>query len=382
MKTIGSALDHYQGIGPGFDFLRVTLAVTIIMHHSFLVVDGNTDFIDQHHLWAILGVPVPMFFALSGFLVSGSALRLRLRDFWINRGLRIVPALAVDIFISALLIGPLVTVVPISEYYTDKKFLHYLLNIVGFIHYELPGVFVNNQFPNQVNGSVWTVPLEMGSYTIMSLLIVLGCVRSKTRMVAAVVAFTALYYALMLYFTDHASPIAGDAAWQHYMLNFLGERGNYLFFYFIGGSFTYVFRYQIPFSKWLALAIAAIVVANFGGALPLGMAKPAMMALPIAYLVAFIGLCPIPKLPVYSRGDYSYGIYLYAYPLQQLLVMVFPGIAVLVHFVLSIVAVTCVAMCSWHIVEKPILSARRKFSYTAHKGDNDKLELVNIPPSQ
>jgi peptidoglycan/LPS O-acetylase OafA/YrhL len=132
-----------------------------------------------------------------------------------------------------------------------------------------------------------------------------------------------------------------------------------------------VFRYHIPFSKWLALVVASIVFANGWGAMPLGIAKPAVMALPMAYLVAFIGLCPIPKLPVYSRGDYSYGIYLYAYPLQQLLVLLFPGqLPVLVHFVLSVVAVTCVAMCSWHIVEKPILKSRKKLSFTARKGDH------------
>ena len=179
MKSIGSVLDNYKGIGPGFDFLRVMLAVTIVFTHSFLLVDGSYATVDRYRLWAIFGAAMPMFFALSGFLITGSAGRLKLRDFLINRSLRIVPALAVDIFVSALVIGTLCTTQPLHDYFSDKKFAHYFLNIIGFIHYELPGVFIANPFPGQVNGSLWTVPFEIGCYAIMSCLIIFGAVKSK-----------------------------------------------------------------------------------------------------------------------------------------------------------------------------------------------------------
>ena len=97
-----------------------------------------------------------------------------LKDFLLNRSIRIVPALAIDIFVSALLLGPLLTTKPLPEYFSGKEFSHYFLNIIGFIHYELPGVFDSNPFAHQVNGSLWTVPYEIGCYALMSGLILFG----------------------------------------------------------------------------------------------------------------------------------------------------------------------------------------------------------------
>ena len=376
MQTIGSVLDRYKGIGPGFDFLRVALALTIVFNHSFLIVEGSYDTVDRWHLWAVFGAGMPMFFSLSGFLITGSAGRLKLKDFLLNRSLRIVPALAVDIFVSALAIGTLVTIVPLADYFSDKKFSHYFLNIVGFIHYQLPGVFLFNPFPDQVNGSLWTVPYEIGCYIIMSALIVTGAVKSKSRMLIAVTGCIFAWFALHFYFIGRVSPFDGDGALDHYVNNFISSRGNYLYFYFSGGALLYVFRYHVPYSGKLALALAALVMAQGAGLLPLGIWKPVALALPVSYLVAYIGLLPVKKLPLYSRGDYSYGIYLYAYPLQQLLVMLFPGkFSVVTHFICSAALVTCVAMLSWHGVEKPILKIRKKFSFTARKGD----EKVVLP---
>jgi peptidoglycan/LPS O-acetylase OafA/YrhL len=88
-ESIGTRLQRFNGIGPGFDFLRVALAVTIIINHSFLIVEGNFDYVKAHRLWAVFGLTLPMFFSLSGFLIAASAQRLRLRDFLLNRALRI-----------------------------------------------------------------------------------------------------------------------------------------------------------------------------------------------------------------------------------------------------------------------------------------------------
>jgi peptidoglycan/LPS O-acetylase OafA/YrhL len=83
-ESVGTRLQQLNGIGPGFDFLRVALAITIVVNHSFLIVDGNFDYVKAHHLWAIFGLTLPMFFTLSGFLISASAQRLRLHDFLLN----------------------------------------------------------------------------------------------------------------------------------------------------------------------------------------------------------------------------------------------------------------------------------------------------------
>jgi hypothetical protein len=57
-QSVGTRLQHLNGIGSGFDFLRVALAITIVVNHSFLIVDGNYDYVEAHHLWAIFGLTV------------------------------------------------------------------------------------------------------------------------------------------------------------------------------------------------------------------------------------------------------------------------------------------------------------------------------------
>ena len=102
-----------------------------------------------------------MFFALSGFLVASSLERCKtLFTFLGLRAIRILPALAVEIFISALIIGPLFTTEPAKAYFAAPEFHDYFLNILGDIHYHLPGVFAANP-SDAVNGQLWTVPYEM-----------------------------------------------------------------------------------------------------------------------------------------------------------------------------------------------------------------------------
>jgi peptidoglycan/LPS O-acetylase OafA/YrhL len=245
MRTLGTTLDETRGIGQGFDFLRVALAMAVVFNHSFLIVEGNYDTVAKYHLWALFGTTMPMFFALSGFLITGSAGRLKLKDFLLNRSMRIVPALAVDICVSALLIGTAVTTEPLHSYFTDRRFAHYFLNILGFIHYELPGVFASNPFPNQVNGSLWTVPFEIGCYCIMSLMIIGGAARSHSRMVVAAVGFTAAYYAVAYCVAAYGSPLASPGPLDHYLGGFVSERGNRLYFDFIAGCLVYVYRYRL-----------------------------------------------------------------------------------------------------------------------------------------
>ena len=83
-KTFGHVLAAHKGLGPGFDFLRIALAFTIVFSHSFLLT-GNDEFFRSSPLWFAEYALVPMFFALSGFLIAGSAQRLSLKNFLLNR---------------------------------------------------------------------------------------------------------------------------------------------------------------------------------------------------------------------------------------------------------------------------------------------------------
>jgi peptidoglycan/LPS O-acetylase OafA/YrhL len=369
MTTIGSALDRNKGFGPGFDFMRIFLALSILCWHCGLVAVSDSWAAVQR-LWFVEYSLVPMFFALSGFLITGSGLRLSLGNFLINRGLRIVPALALEIAFSALLIGPLFTSLPWHDYFTSPMFLAYLLNIVGFIHFYLPGVFTHHP-STVVNASLWTIPYELICYVLMAVLILTGGLR-RARVVAAA-AFGLMVMAVIVRSIpgmevtfDNQGTTLFDKTIRFL---FTGEQAR-LLPCFLLGVLSYQIRHHLPYDRRLfALGLAACLLAAVLGSFGLmDNASFRIVMLPVlVYITVFVGVTPIPKLPVFSRGDYSYGLYLYHMPFQQIIYALIPGLSWVALFALSAPLATLVAMFSWHGVEKPILRLRKRFSFVARE---------------
>ena len=365
MKFVGTILDDYKGIGPGFDFLRLWLAGSVIWFHAF-VVTGQMNFLEQTPAWFYVNALVPMFFALSGFLVAGSAQRLNPPNFLINRGLRIIPALAVEIGVSALVLGPLLTTLPIWEYFTRPQFWHYFTNIFGWIQFQLPGVFERNPSAGMVNLSLWTVPFELGCYGLISIMIVLKLTQRPLYI---------LGFAILLLLVPAVSQMSGMA--EHgggqkvpALIRYaFFSRGAVLFPSFLFGACFYYFREHVPYSRIAAILITLsfVVIACVGRESWKDSYVLNVFTVPgFTYLIIFLGLTPFPKIPFFSRGDYSYGIYLYGYPIQQALILLMPGLTFwLPFFLVSLTVATAMAAFSWHVVEKPILTMRRKFSFVA-----------------
>lgn len=367
MISIGQALDRYKGFGPGFDLLRIGLAMSVLWYHSFVIV-GIMEELYAKPVWFYVYSVMPMFFALSGFLIAGSAQRLDLKNFLINRGLRIVPALAVEIMISALIIGPIFTVTPYGEYFTSLEFWHYFTNIFGWIQYTLPGVFLDHPSANVVNQSLWTVPFEVGCYILISLVIIFRL--SGRPWIILAVAGVMLVVPVLFQAMGLVNEIGKT---EYTLINYaLFSRGSLLFPAFLLGAYFYYLRFRIPFSGKLALAC-------FAACLALGLLGDQawrkfyllnLIAVPLqVYLTAYIGCCNTPRVPFFHRGDYSYGIYLYGYPLQQVALALFPSLLGLwlPHFGLSLLMATAFAVFSWHSIEKPILKMRKHFSFSARR---------------
>ena len=140
----------------GFDWMRLTLATSIVLWHTVVTSYGG-DF--QNSIWATPHWRVPlaallgMFFSLSGFLVAGSLERCRtIVSFGGLRVMRIFPALVVEVALSAIILGPIYTNLPLREYFSAPEFRHYFGNMLGNVHYVLPGVFLDNPLPKIVNG--------------------------------------------------------------------------------------------------------------------------------------------------------------------------------------------------------------------------------------
>lgn len=344
-ETIGDRIGRTGGYTSGFDYLRLVLSITVMYGHSFLI---SGDLVHDELLpWGLDDVRgyivLPMFFALSGFLVAASLVRTKsLAVFLGLRGLRIVPALFVEITLSAIVLGPLLTSFSLRNYYSGTQFFQYFFNVVGYIHYNLPGVFLHHPVPRTVNGSLWTVPYEAKCYLALAGLAMIGLRRRPVTFFTAFLALTAGLFIWAALYPDH-DLTRGTAT------------GPQLVLFFLGGVLLYLLRDRAPFSGWVALG-AAVMSALF----VTSHIFIYLLPLPVAYLTAYIGLLRPKKLPIIFTGDYSYGIYLYAYPMQQAVYQLcpYPNDGYL-NFVFSLIAVSLFAAFSWHCIEKPALRLKR-----------------------
>ena len=381
MKTFEAVLKQHKGLGPGFDFLRIALAVSIVAFHAFILSDN--PWIRQTPAWFAEYAQVPMFFALSGFLVAGSAMRLSLRNFLINRSLRIIPALGVDVMICALIIGPLTTAVSLSGYFSDRQFFQYFLNVSGWIHYDLPGVFKDHP-TTFVNGALWTVPYEMFCYMIMSALIITRWVTKPARVAALAIG---LYCIGML--VEKLSGHLPASLLPALEFAFV-SRGSQLLLAFVVGILFYQIKAWLPYS-WAIFAACCAICLYAAIELPSGMQDAVanrLIGIPVlVYMTVFIGLTPVPVPKLIRSGDYSYGVYLYHDPLLQVIIGLFPAVALIPSygavFVLAtgLVAVAALATFSWIFIEKPILGLRKKFSFVARiRGVESEAGAASAPP--
>ena len=288
---------------------------------------------------------LPVFFALSGFLVAASLERNPLPTFLIFRCLRLVPALAVEIALSALILGPLFSTYGLYGYFSDGKLPRYFLNVVGWIHYELPGMFNSNPYPNIVNGSLWTVPFELECYISLVVLALLRVIYKPKILLLLIFAGGILL--LTVSYLRQEPDLRLDSA----------VPGRVLILCFLAGTMIHAARDFVPYSPPLCFASVIISLA-FLSTPVLYVFSP----IPAAYATVWLGLQNIKKVPVLFSGDYSYGMYLYAFPIQQTVVLLLPGAGYWMTLILSLAATSCFAAFSWQCIEKPALRVKRLFS--------------------
>ncbi len=366
MRSLGDELDSHKGIGPGFDLLRVVLAVGVVIWHIDPVVTGEGGRLD--HLaptWFAGYAILAMFFAVSGFLVAGSAGRLGMGDFLLNRGLRMFPALAVEVVLSAFVLGPLLTGLALSEYFSSGTTWRYLTNVAGVINYRLPGVFLDNPTIGIVNVSLWTIPYEFVCYLLLAAIMVLGLLRRPGVILLGAILIAAVGLAAMAL----DIPADGPGLGHRLLERLFSSHQARLILSFLLGVLTFVWRRHIPYSRLLlaaSLAVcAAVALLGPGGDLGYPLVNLLTVA-PLVYLTAYLGVSKLPTPRLLRRGDYSYGIYLYGFPIQQVAMALFPSVQnQFGQFALAIPPIILFAAFSWHCVEKPVLRLRKRFSFVS-----------------
>ncbi|WP_157865908.1 acyltransferase family protein [Mesorhizobium japonicum] len=333
----------------GFDYLRLCLSLFVAVWHIPQIAygDAGLGFWYNNHIWEVSRFVLPMFFALSGFLVAGSLDRcLTLSAFLGLRVIRIFPALSVEVLLSALILGPLVTTVPLSQYFSSGEFWRYLLNVTGEIHYTLPGVFKNAVAGNLVNAQLWTVPYELLCYIALSLLALVGARNSRALFLLSALSMPFVLVAWGLTHHWGAQMYAGVGTGLGHGLGLVNC--------FVAGVMIFFFKKLLPWSIALFILMFAISCALLFTESPLS----TFASIPVAYCTVFLGLTNPKRIFVLASADYSYGIYLYHWPVFQfigynlgnsLVAIILIGLPLLVAF----------AAFSWHVIEKPALEFRK-----------------------
>jgi peptidoglycan/LPS O-acetylase OafA/YrhL len=353
-----------------FDLIRLLAAGMVLFSHSFpLSGHASSEPITHYTQYGTLGgIAVDIFFVISGYLVAGSYLRSSgPLEFLVKRALRLLPALWCAVLLTVFVLGPLLTPFSLFQYFAHAQTHAYLRNLFLDIRYSLPLVFASNPFPNAVNGSLWTLPLE----ALMYLLVMgLGMMRMLTLRGCAVVATIFAW----LHFAVPSTVFTQNGVVLHLML--YAELTRLGTLYFIGALFVFGPERWLK-NRELSWAMLAVLVLFAKSSIA---EVVSIIALP--YVVVTIAHWRSRAADAITRaGDYSYGLYVYAFPVQQTVVMLLRDHASpLAVFFISLPITLVLAYVSWHLIEKPALNLKRFLSVDAYRDQTQEPRKISDPP--
>lgn len=332
-----------------FNLMRIVAAVCVLISHSFVLSTGNPEVEPLKSLVGIsLGtLSVDFFFVCSGFLVCGSYLQRRsILLFAKARALRIFPALIAMLLLTTLFVGVFVSTHGARVFFNDPQTWWYLAkNTVLFfgVEYRLPGTFESTPYAYAVNGSLWTLPHEVRAYFAIALICWFGL-----RFIPESL--------FRLFITSICISIIGiDTIFACLNIKLPYHHFFHLFGLFSAGAVLLMFNYHR--SKYLvATSFVSLLILMLSGYL--GVFK-LTHSLVLPLLVIGIAYLPINIFRSFNRfGDYSYGVYVYAFPIQQSLVYFFPSITIVPMIIWALLLSFFAAILSWHLVEKPFLKLK------------------------
>lgn len=335
------------------DLIRLIAAIVVMFSHSYPLA-GRA--IEEPFLWTFghTGGDIALctFFVISGYLISASYMRSQSAlDYAWKRCLRIFPALFFSV-VFAIALGAFLTPLDFGSYIVHEQTIAYLRNIFLDIQYNLPLVFAQNLFPNAVNGSLWTLPVEVFMYAMILAMGVAGILSARCSVIAAGLCILGV---LAVRNADLAHPyIVLGAAELSVALRLAAS-------FFIGAA-LYFHKDRIRYHGGIALLFVAIIF--FTKFTPPSLY---LYALLLPYIILYLASVNIPWLDNITRhGDFSYGIYIYAFPVQQLLVhWSNNSISVTMLFIGSLAITLPIAVLSWKFVEEPALRRWKPAARTA-----------------
>lgn len=333
MPTIATIFDPRSN---SLNSLRLLFAALVIVSHSWPVggFGGDPKLGDLK-----LGeFSVAAFFAISGYLITASRMKHDLVPYFRARVLRIFPGFWVCLILTAFVAAPIASAVR-GGWTIDSAVGYVVKNVTLLIRQWTVGDTLSGApYPEAWNGPLWTLVYEFACYILIAALFAVPAFRNRWAVLAIFAAFTLASIA------RHSDAFPAN---EHLNNMLLGT-------YFFAGATVFMFRDQVPASPWLMLG--ALVVGTTSIAAGWG---SVVAPLAIAYACIWIA-ATFPRLLVEringGKTDISYGVYIYGWVVQQLVVLAGLhdyGVGVMVAA--SIVGTIPLALASWFLIEKPAL---------------------------
>ena len=335
-----------ERLNNNYDFLRVFAALCITLTHSYNLILKN----DDEPLMKLTGnrfdfsfIGLSIFFSISGYLITKSAVTSSsFKNYIWKRLLRIQPMLMLVCLISVFLIGPVFSSLNINEYFREKGTYTYLRNIMPLfgIQFTLPQVFTHNIAENGVNGSLWTLIVEERLYLTLGLLFLFKSFDKKI-LLSIIVILNVLFFLHFVFFNEN-------------LIKYLS--GNQVFYALIFLNSSAFFLLDVDFSKYSKSGLVFLGIISL---LSLSIFLPLEKSIHII-LLPFIVIM-IAHLKGFTNkagryGDFTYGIYAFSFPVQQILISTkIIKDSPLNLFFITLLLVIPIAILTWHLMEKKML---------------------------
>jgi peptidoglycan/LPS O-acetylase OafA/YrhL len=353
--------EYAVGRDNNFNLIRLMAALSVIFSHSVAVLGlpSSREFFFDHLGLSLAEMAVDVFFVTSGFLVTGSLVnRGNLIGYLWARALRIYPAIWAMLILTVFALAPALTALPLADYFASPKTHEYFVKcatLIGGVRYSLPGVFETIPLHGEFNGSLWTLPIELRLYAYLG-----------AGWLALALAPSFRVRALSL-----ALPIAAAAVLLTILRGrLLGAPFNVAdtrIFMFLYGSTLYLWRDKVPVAPVILFAsLASLLVASVDQR-----AFFIVYVLCLAPLVLHLAYLPKGRVRGFNDwGDWSYGVYIYAFPIQQTLAFLFPAMPLIAMIAGSSAITLGIAALSWTLIERRALALKGDFATATSRAFN------------
>jgi peptidoglycan/LPS O-acetylase OafA/YrhL len=330
------------------DIFRVVAAFMVIYGHAYalLPVEGQRDIVGRLLVFDYSGsLAVKIFFFLSGLVVTNSLIEKKdIRQFVISRVFRLWPALVVVLAAWAFILGPIFSINSFQEYFSDSAVYEYFFRgLVMDIRYDLPGVFQRNAFKS-ANGSLWSIPFEVYAYIVLVAIFLLHIINSKRLSV-------------IIFLVILIDPVIGNKllfTWlpQNFEITLLAPC-------FALGSLFALFKDKIEIhiagfaSVWILYLLFKISAYNFY-----------FFYVAIFYSIIFVS-SRVWTLKFKPTSDISYGVYLWGWPVQQVMAQYFPDHGIRFNQISSIIISASLGYISWRLIESRFIKIGSNFGKRA-----------------